>query len=252
MAAAVALELLAGKGFVGIVTSPPKEMAFIILFVPHFSLAKPHLEGEKEKSSAWGCWLALSREGPLAVSLSTPQGLLSGRKLFCKPVLELWEGKGENRDFPFGVSFCESTWRRCSAPISFLKHLLQAMTRALLSSTAAREAHFSKPQLLLATHQLSQPHPKTCISQQAGTLAPSCCWAFFTSAMIATACFHLLTFLLAQSQGSASDIAHWPAWPCCCFTSSTACAYCKWAQLGRNHQISMPEEQSNCLHLLFL
>lgn len=34
--AAVALELLTGKGFMGIVTSPPKEMTFIILFVPHF------------------------------------------------------------------------------------------------------------------------------------------------------------------------------------------------------------------------
>lgn len=39
MPAAVALELLTGKGFMGIVTSPPKEMTFIILFVPHFFLS---------------------------------------------------------------------------------------------------------------------------------------------------------------------------------------------------------------------
>lgn len=87
MPAAVALELLAEKGFMGMVTFPPKEMAFIILFMHTFSLAEPHLKGEKRKCSAWGCWLALSREAPLAVALNTPQRLLSGRKLFCKPVL---------------------------------------------------------------------------------------------------------------------------------------------------------------------
>lgn len=167
----------------------------------------------------------------------------------CWSVRELWEEKRKNSDFPIGVFFCESTCRRCSAPTSFLKHLLQAMSRALLPTTAAREACFSKSRLLRAIHQLSQPHPETCISQQAGTLAPSCCWAFLTCATIITACFHPLTFLLAQSRGSAGDIAHWPVWPCHCFTFSTARAYCKWAQLGRNH---MPEEKSNCLHLLSL
>lgn len=102
MAATGALELLAGKGFMGIFASPPKEMSFIILFVPHFSLAEPHLEGEKEKSSAWGCWLALSREGPLAVALSTPQGLLSGKSSTVNQCWNCGRERGKTETSPLG------------------------------------------------------------------------------------------------------------------------------------------------------
>lgn len=221
----------------GMATSPPKEVTFITFFVPPFFFLLNHILKEKKGNAVphaagwhragrvpWP-WLWIHHKGCYLAKSSIVN--------HCWSVRELWEEKRKTSDFPVGFSFCESTCRRCWAPTSSLKHLLKAMTRALLPTMAAREAHFSKPWLLCATHQLWQPHPKTGISQQAGMLTPSCCWAFFTCAVVATACFHPLTFLLAQSQGSGGDIVHWPAWLCCCLTPSTACAYCKWAQLGR-------------------
>lgn len=67
MPATAAPELLAGKGFVGTVTSPPKQMTLVTLFAPPFFRLPNHILKAKEGKVVLGaaCWHQAERDPQL-------------------------------------------------------------------------------------------------------------------------------------------------------------------------------------------